>query len=71
MLGLLWFRCQTITREVFIQSFDITVAYRNLTVESRLFNAPFLRARHAIDRGQAAEDWSYNLADLDSLMLAL
>lgn len=71
MLGLLWFRCQTITREVFIQSFDITVAYRNLTVESRLFNAPFLRARHAIDRDQAAEDWSYNLADLDSLMLAL
>lgn len=71
MLGLLWFRCQTITREVFIQSFDITVAYRNLTVESRLFNAPFLRARHAIDRDQAAEDCSYNLADLDSLMLAL
>lgn len=56
MLGLLWFRCQTITRGVFIQYFDMTVAYRNLTVESKLFNA---------------EDWSYNLADLDSLMLTL
>jgi len=71
MLGLLWFRCQTITTGVFIQYFDITVAYRNLTVESKPFNAPVLRARHAIDRDQAAEDWSYNLADLDSLMLAL
>lgn len=71
MLGLLWFLCQTITRGVFIQYFDITVEYRSLTVESKLFNAPFLRARHAIDRDQAAEDWSYNLADLDSLKLAL
>lgn len=50
MLGLLRFAVQTITKE-----FSITVAYRNLTVESKLFKAPSHRGRHVLEGDQPVE----------------
>ena len=50
MLGLLRFAVQTITKE-----FSITVAYRKLTVESKLFKAPSHRGRHVLEGDQPVE----------------